>query len=128
MHTVRKLTEYSLKNVKVIFTLILSILRYCCPKVGRYYYPPSGVQAAKQRGTGSGKVKPSGSIIEIEKSVRPPHLKLHDFGHGVIKHVKYSYQKLDNNLRKNIFLSRKQNKLQAIKMFPRYETSLLREK
>ena len=108
-----------------MFTLIL-FLRYCCPKVGRYYYPPSGVQAAKQRGTGSGKVKPSGSIIEIEKSVRPPHLKLNDFGHGVMKH--YFYQKLDNNLRKNIFLSRKQNKLQAIKMFPRYETSLLREK
>ena len=47
LHTIRKLIEYSLKNVLQKQCLLLSVLRYCCPKLGRYYHPPSGVLGAK---------------------------------------------------------------------------------
>ena len=36
-----------LRNVLQKQCLLLSVLRYCCPKLGRYYHPPSGVLGAK---------------------------------------------------------------------------------
>ena len=47
LHTIRKLIEYSLKKISQRQCLLRPFLRYCCPKVGRYYNPPSGVQRVK---------------------------------------------------------------------------------
>ena len=47
LHTIRKLTEYSLKNVLVKTMFNHTSSRYCCPKVGRYYHLPSGGKGAK---------------------------------------------------------------------------------
>ena len=43
LHIIRTLIEYSLQRQ----CLLLLFLRYCCPKVSRYYQPPSGEQGAK---------------------------------------------------------------------------------
>ena len=47
LHTIRKLVEYSLKNVWQRQCLILPFSRYCCSKVGRYCDPLSVAQGAK---------------------------------------------------------------------------------
>ena len=47
LHTIRKLAEYSFKNIWQRRCLFLPFLRYCCRKVGRYCDPPSGAQWAK---------------------------------------------------------------------------------
>ena len=47
LHTIRKLVEYSLENVWQRQCLLFLFSRYCCPKVGRYCDPLSGVQEAK---------------------------------------------------------------------------------
>ena len=46
-YTIRKLVEYSLKNVWQRECLLLPFLRYFCPKVGWYCDPLSGAQGAK---------------------------------------------------------------------------------
>ena len=46
-HTIRKLFEYSLKNVRQRQSLLLQFSRYCCAKVGRYCDLPSGAQGPK---------------------------------------------------------------------------------
>ena len=47
LHTIRKLVEYSLKDVWQRQCLLFPFSRYCCPKVGRYCDPLSGAQGAK---------------------------------------------------------------------------------
>ena len=50
LHTIKKRIEYSSKKVLQGQSLVLSLLpflRYCCPNVGRYYHPPSGVHGVK---------------------------------------------------------------------------------
>ena len=47
LHIIRKLVEYSLKNVWHRQCLFLPFSKYCCPKVGRYYDPLSGAQGSK---------------------------------------------------------------------------------
>ena len=42
LHAIRKLSEYSLKNVRVEICVFLPFLN-----VGRYYHPPSGVHGSK---------------------------------------------------------------------------------
>ena len=37
LHTIRKLVEYSLKNLPRRQCLFLTFWRHCCPKVGRYW-------------------------------------------------------------------------------------------
>ena len=48
LHTIRKLIEYSLKNVPVRQCLLLPLWRYCYPNVVRYHQRHSGVQGVKE--------------------------------------------------------------------------------
>ena len=47
LHAIRKLVEYSLKNVISRLCLLLPFSRYCFPKIGWDYNSPSGVQRVK---------------------------------------------------------------------------------
>ena len=47
LHTISKLVEYSLKDLWQRQSLFLLFLGYCCPKVGWYCDPPSGVKGTK---------------------------------------------------------------------------------
>ena len=47
LHNIRKLVEYSLNNVLPIQCLLLPLLIYCSPKVGRHCNPPNWAQRAK---------------------------------------------------------------------------------
>ena len=47
LHDIRKLVEYSLKNVISRLCLLLPFSRYCFPKIGWDYHSPSGVQRVK---------------------------------------------------------------------------------
>ena len=47
LHTIRKLVEYSIKNVWQRQCLLLLFSRYFCPKLGQYCHLPCGAQGAK---------------------------------------------------------------------------------
>ena len=61
LQSIRKLIEYSLKNLLQRQCLLLLFLRYCCLKVGQYYHLPT------QQGTGSKKVKVP---VKNQKNIR----------------------------------------------------------